>query len=110
MGAGEVSKMAGVEVGKEVFEALELNRYCVTAAVDFLLTDISGRARGGIWSAEGTGSRILGREGGRSPGRSAQEKLAGIKSKLASEEKKRATKETKDDAELVITNIQTLTI
>ena len=62
--------------------------------------------------------------------RSAQEKLAGIqsklqnknlsnkrrkelkksKSKIASEEKKRATKETKDDAELVITNIQTLTI
>ena len=34
--------MAGVEVGKEVFEALELNQYCVTAAVDFL-TDISGR-------------------------------------------------------------------
>jgi len=128
--AGEVSKMAGVEVSKEVFEALELNRYCVTAAVDFLLTDISGRARGGIWSAEGTGSRILGREGGRSPGRSAQEKLAGIqsklqnknlsnkrrkelkksKSKIASEEKKRATKETKEDDELVITNIQTLTI
>ena len=39
----KVSKMAGVEVSKEVFEALELNRYCVTAAVDFLLTDISGR-------------------------------------------------------------------
>ena len=62
--------------------------------------------------------------------RSAQEKLAGIqsklqnknlsnkrrkelkksKSKIASEEKKRATKETKEDDELVITNIQTLTI
>jgi len=128
--AGEVSKMAGVEVSKEVFEALELNRYCVTAAVDFLLTDISGRARGGIWSAEGTGSRILGREGGKSPGRSAQEKLAGIqgklqnknlsnkrrkelkksKSKIAGDERRRAAKETEDDAELVITNIQTLTI
>merc|ERR1712032_1142250 len=94
------------------------------------LKNTSARARGGIWSAEGTGSRILGREGGRSPGRSAQEKLAGIqsklqnknltnkrrkelkksKSKIASEEKKRATKETKEDDELVITNIQTLTI
>ena len=62
--------------------------------------------------------------------RSAQEKLAGIqsklqnknlsnkrrkelkksKSKIANEEKKRATKETKEDDELVITNIQTLTI
>ena len=41
--SAKVSKMAGVEVSKEVFEALELNQYCVTAAVDFLLTDISGR-------------------------------------------------------------------
>ena len=39
----QVSRMAGVEMGKDVFEALEVNRYCVTAAVDFLLSDISGR-------------------------------------------------------------------
>ena len=62
--------------------------------------------------------------------RSAQEKLAGIqgklqnknlsnkrrkelkksKSKIAGDERRRAAKETEDDAELVITNIQTLTI
>ena len=35
--------MAGVEMGKDVIEALEVNRYCVTAAVDFLINDISGR-------------------------------------------------------------------
>ena len=64
------------------------------------------------------------------PDRSTQEKLAGIqgklqnknlsnkrrkelkksKSKIAGEERRRATKEAEDDAELVITNIQTLTI
>ena len=62
--------------------------------------------------------------------RSAQEKLAGIqgklqnknlsnkrrkelkksKSKIAGEERRRASKETEDDAQLVITSIQTLTI
>lgn len=127
--AGEVSRLAGVEVSKEVFDALELNRYSIDAAVDFLLADVSARDRVGIWSTEGTGSRILGREGGRSPGRSAQEKLVGIqnklqnknlsnkkrkelkksRSKIAGEERKRGNKETEND-ELVITNIQTLTI
>jgi len=129
--AGEVSRMAGVEMGKDVFEALEVNRYCVTAAVDFLLNDISGRSRSGMWSAEGTGTRILGREGGRSPGRTAQEKLANIqeklqnknlsnkrrkelkksKNKIAGDERKRKERrDTGKDDELVITNIQTLTI
>ena len=29
--------MSGVDVKREVFDALELNAYCVTAAVDYLL-------------------------------------------------------------------------
>lgn len=39
----KVSRLAGVEVSKEVFDALELNRYSIDAAVDFLLADVSAR-------------------------------------------------------------------
>ena len=35
--ASEVANLAGVDVKREVFDALELNAYCVTAAVDYLI-------------------------------------------------------------------------
>ena len=35
--ATEVASLAGVDVKREVFDALELNAYCVTAAVDYLI-------------------------------------------------------------------------
>ena len=35
--ATEVANLAGVDVKREVFDALELNAYCVTAAVDYLI-------------------------------------------------------------------------
>lgn len=126
--ASEVSRMSGVEINSDVFEALELNRYCVTATVDYLLSDISARARSSLWASTGTGSRILGLDGGRSPARTAQDKLAGIqaklqnknlsnkrrkelkksKSKLAGQERRRL--EGEEEEELVIANIQSLTI
>ena len=35
--ADEVANLAGVDVKREVFDALEMNAYCVTAAVDYLI-------------------------------------------------------------------------
>ena len=35
--AGEVANLAGVDVKREVFDALEMNAYCVTSAVDYLI-------------------------------------------------------------------------
>ena len=35
--AHEVADLAGVDVKREVFDALEMNAYCVTSAVDYLL-------------------------------------------------------------------------
>ena len=35
--AGEVASLAGVDVKREVFDALEMNAYCVTSAVDYLI-------------------------------------------------------------------------
>ena len=35
--ANEVADLAGVDVKREVFDALEMNAYCVTSAVDYLL-------------------------------------------------------------------------
>ena len=35
--ASEVANLAGVDVKREVFDALEMNAYCVTAAVDYLI-------------------------------------------------------------------------
>ena len=37
LSATEVANLAGVDVKREVFDALELNAYCVTAAVDYLI-------------------------------------------------------------------------
>ena len=39
--ASEVSRLSGVDVTTEVFNALEMNAYCVTAAVDYLLNVMS---------------------------------------------------------------------
>ena len=35
--ANEVSRLSGVDVKREVFDALEVNAYCVQSAVDYLL-------------------------------------------------------------------------
>ena len=40
--ANEVANLAGVDVKSEVFDALENNAYCVTAAVDYLINVRNG--------------------------------------------------------------------
>jgi len=84
--------------------------------------------RGGLWGTQGSATRVLGRQGGASPGRQAQDKLDNIqaklksrnlsnkkrkelkksKGKIAGEEKRR--QERGEEEELVIANIQSLTI
>jgi len=139
--ANEVSRLSGVDVKREVFDALELNAYCVTAAVDYLLNDAVSIAKSNLWSSGGTGSRIFGDSAavkavtGRSPSRSAQEKLVNIQQKLQNknisnkkrkelkknqrklhnDEKKRGNSsggidQCGDETELVIANVQALTI
>ena len=86
-----------------------------------------GGQEGSLWGAQGSGTRVLGRQGG-SPGRQAQDKLDNIqtklksknlsnkkrkelkksKGKIAGEERRR--KERGEEEELVIANIQSLTI
>lgn len=130
--ANQVSRMSGLEISRDIYQALELNRYCVSAAVDYLMADISARARESLWAPNGTGARILGREGTPSPHRTAQDKLAGIqaklhnknlsnkrrkelkksKSKLESQQRRKQEQEenSRPEQELVISNIQSLTI
>jgi len=139
--ANEVSRLSGVDVKGEVFDALEMNAYCVQAAVDYLLTDAVSLAKSNLWGSGGTGSRIFGESAavkavtGRSPSRNAQEKLANIQQKLqnknisnkkrkelkknqrkiANDEKKRgsasgALDQCGDETEIVIANVQALTI
>jgi len=139
--ANEVSRLSGVDVKGEVFDALEMNAYCVTAAVDYLLNDAVSLAKSNLWNAGGTGARIFGEKAavkavtGRSPSRSAQEKLANIQQKLqnknisnkkrkelkknqrklANDERKRGSAsvgldDVSDETEIVIANVQALTI
>ena len=42
LAANEVANLAGVDVKSEVFDALENNAYCVTAAVDYLINVRNG--------------------------------------------------------------------
>jgi hypothetical protein len=139
--ANEVSRLSGVDVKGDVFDALEVNAYCVQAAVDYLLTDAVSLAKSNLWGSGGTGSRIFGENAavkavmGRSPSRNAQEKLQNIQQKLqnknisnkkrkelkknqrkiANDEKKRgsaagALDQCGDETEIVIANVQALTI
>jgi len=139
--ANEVSRLSGVDVKREVFDALEVNAYCVQSAVDYLLNDAVSLAKSNLWSSGGTGSRIFGDSAavkavtGRSPSRSAQEKLVNIQQKLqnknisnkkrkelkknqrklANDEKKRGSAgggldQCGDETEIVIANVQALTI
>eukprot|EP00092_Neocalanus_flemingeri_P108260 GFUD01139018.1.p1 GENE.GFUD01139018.1~~GFUD01139018.1.p1 ORF type:complete len:370 (-),score=101.80 GFUD01139018.1:362-1471(-) len=140
--ANEVSRLSGVDVKREVFDALEVNAYCVTAAVDYLLNDAVSLAKSNLWSSGGTGSRIFGDSAavkavtGRSPSRSAQEKLVNIQQKLqnknlsnkkrkelkknqrklhANEDMKRGSaaggiNQCDDETDLVIANVEALTI
>eukprot|EP00092_Neocalanus_flemingeri_P049015 GFUD01056189.1.p1 GENE.GFUD01056189.1~~GFUD01056189.1.p1 ORF type:complete len:370 (+),score=100.12 GFUD01056189.1:47-1156(+) len=140
--ANEVSRLSGVDVKREVFDALEVNAYCVTAAVDYLLNDAVSLAKSNLWSSGGTGSRIFGDSAavkavtGRSPSRSAQEKLVNIQQKLqnknisnkkrkelkknqrklhANEEMRRGSaaggiNQCDDETDLVIANVEALTI
>ena len=106
-----------------------------------LTKDAVSLAKSNLWSSGGTGSRIFGDSAavkavtGRSPSRSAHEKLANIqqklqnknisnkkrkelkknKRKLANDEKKRGSAEggldqCGDETEIVIANVQALTI
>jgi len=143
--ANEVANLAGVDVKSEVFDALENNAYCVTAAVDYLINDAVSLAKASIWAPGGTGSRIFGDNiankavksstSTSSNQKSAQEKIAEMQQKLKGpnltnkQRKKYKKQEQKmkndakkrsqnnvngynshDDSDLVIANVQTLTI
>jgi len=139
--ADEVANLAGVDVKREVFDALEMNAYCVTAAVDYLINDAVSFAKSSIWAPGGTGSRIFGDNAankaavGRGGATNIQDKLASLQQKqqnknlsnkkrkelkkqerkIRSDEKKRSVKgvngvHNQDDTDLVIANVQTLTI
>lgn len=83
--ATEVANLAGVDVKREVFDALELNAYCVTAAVDYLINDAVSLAKSSLWLPGGTGARIFGEQtvSSRAPDqKKAQERLANMQQKL----------------------------
>ena len=125
--AGEVARLTGGPVEAEVFAALERNHYSVDAAVDDLLSDADGRS-GELWGPEGTGARILGNQGLLQ--KSTQDKLEAIQSKLqnknlsnkrrkelkkskgkiAANEKKKGKNEEPGEEEIMINDIQSLTI
>merc|ERR1712029_364808 len=87
-----MGNLAGVDVKSEVFDALENNAYCVTAAVDYLINDAVSLAKASIWAPGGTGSRIFGENiankavksstSTSSNQKSAQEKIAEMQQKL----------------------------
>lgn len=145
--ASEVANLAGVDVKREVFDALEMNAYCVTSAVDYLINDAVSLAKSSLWAPGGTGSRIFGdniankasagrsKEGlGTDGAKNAQHKLASMQQKLQNknltnkkrkelkkqerkmrnDEKKRSNdpkiQRSHDDSELVVANVQALTI
>lgn len=134
--ANEVSRLSGLDVTTEVFDALELNAYSVRATVDFLLNDAVSVTKSNLWSSEGTGSRIFGETVALKAvsGKSGQEKLKNIQQKLGNKnlsnkkrkdlkksQRKIANNERKrgqggndhgqeSDTEIVITNVQALTI
>jgi len=145
--AGEVANLAGVDVKREVFDALEMNAYCVTSAVDYLINDAVSLAKSSLWAPGGTGSRIFGdnlatkttdgrgkEKTGAEGVKNAQDKLASMQQKLQSKNlsnkkrkelkkqemkmrndaKKRSSgnvdQRSRDDAELVVANVQALTI
>lgn len=145
--AGEVANLAGVDVKREVFDALEMNAYCVTSAVDYLINDAVSLAKSSLWAPGGTGSRIFGdnlankagagrgKEGtGAESTKNAQDRLASMQQKLQNKNlsnkkrkelkkqemkmrndaKKRSSgnvdQRSHDDAELVVANVQALTI
>jgi len=87
--AHEVANLAGVDVKREVFDALEMNAYCVTAAVDYLINDAVSMAKSSLWLPGGTGTRIFGEQSASKAVASraeeqkkAQEKLANMQQKL----------------------------
>jgi len=139
--ATEVSRLSGVDVKRDVFDALEMNAYCVSAAVDYLLNDAVSIAKSNLWNSGGTGSRIFGESAaakavtGRSPSRNAQDKLVNMQQKFQNknmsnkkrkelkknqrkvmqDEKKRGSvaggiEQCGDETEIVIANVQALTI
>jgi len=94
--ADRVERSTGISDRTEIFEALEFNAYCVTAAVDYLLRnnarESGSMASSNLWSEGGTGNRIFGDSVSReavtskkevkSRSKSGQEKLEGIQAKL----------------------------
>merc|ERR1711971_1131001 len=87
--ATEVANLAGVDVKREVFDALELNAYCVTSAVDYLINDAVSLAKSSLWQPGGTGARIFGEQTASkaassraSDQKKAQERLANMQQKL----------------------------
>jgi len=146
--AGEVANLAGVDVKREVFDALEMNAYCVTSAVDYLINDAVSLAKSSLWAPGGTGSRIFGdnvankagagrgkQATGADPAKNAQDKIASLQQKLRenknlsnkkrkelkkqemkmrNDAKKRSSgnvdQRSHDDSELVVANVQALTI
>ena len=49
--------IAGVDVKKEVFYALEMNAYCLLWTSDYIINDT---IKSSIWAPGGTGARIFG--------------------------------------------------
>jgi len=86
--ASEVASLAGVDVKREVFDALEVNAYCVSAAVDYLINDAVTVATSNLWRPGGTGARIFGEQTAhratvtRTQEQRAHEKLANMQQKL----------------------------
>jgi len=85
----EVADLAGLDVTETVFSAIELNAYCVSAAVDYLLQkDVTiSMEKSSLWGSEGTGSRIFGEKAAinavsQKSSRSNQDRLANIQQKL----------------------------